>query len=97
MAHKTGWFPARRDGIIHRGGAWSGQTDLHSQAWGIPPDRIAAFKNRPAAGGIRNGVPADAPLSGRALLPHRVADYRLGTGSSTRQFCRMRPALGAAS
>ena len=97
MAHKTGWFPARRDGIIHRGGAWSGQTDLHSQAWGIPLDRISAFKNQPAAGGIRYGVLADPKEPGRALLPHRAADYRAGAGSSTRQFCRMRPALGAAS
>ena len=46
MAHKTGWFPARRDDIIHMGDAWAGQVDLHGQAWGIPQDRITAFKNQ---------------------------------------------------
>ncbi|MDR2482055.1 MAG: hypothetical protein LBD08_00305 [Treponema sp.] len=48
MAHKTGWFSARQDDIIHAAGAWAGQVDLHGQARGIPQERITGFKNQPA-------------------------------------------------
>ena len=46
MAHFTGWFPSRRDDIIHMADSWDGQIDLHGQEWGIPQDRITAFKNQ---------------------------------------------------
>ena len=46
MAHYSGWFPARRDDIIHLADAWSGQLDLHGAAWGVPEDKIAGFKNQ---------------------------------------------------
>jgi hypothetical protein len=49
MAHRNGWFPDRRDDIIHLGDAWEVQIDLHGTAWGIPPDLTARFKSRLAA------------------------------------------------
>jgi hypothetical protein len=32
MAHRNGWFPDRRDDIIHLGDAWEVQIDLHGLA-----------------------------------------------------------------
>ena len=45
MPHRNGWFPARRDDVIHLGDAWSAQLDAHGGDWGLPEDRIADFKN----------------------------------------------------
>ena len=44
MPHKTGWFPTRRDDVIHMGDDWSAQLDLHGPAWTVPQERITAFK-----------------------------------------------------
>ena len=46
MALYTGWFPRRRDDVIHMADAWDGQIDRHGQAWGIPQEWIARFKDR---------------------------------------------------
>ncbi|MDR2482615.1 MAG: hypothetical protein LBD08_03175 [Treponema sp.] len=46
MPHRTGWFPAKRDDIIHMADAWSVQMGLHGPAWGIPPERITGFQDR---------------------------------------------------
>jgi hypothetical protein len=45
MPHYTGWFPRRRDDIIHLADAWSGRLDLHGAAWNVPEANIADFKN----------------------------------------------------
>jgi hypothetical protein len=46
MPQYNGWFPRRRDGIIHMADAWKVQIDLHGQAWGIPPERITGFNTQ---------------------------------------------------
>jgi hypothetical protein len=44
MPHRTGWFPARRDDVIHLADAWSGQLDLHGTVWNVPAGRVSDFK-----------------------------------------------------
>ena len=46
MPHYNGWFPTRRDDIIHMADAWAGQLELHGAAWGISSDIIADFKGK---------------------------------------------------
>jgi hypothetical protein len=46
MAHYNGWFPTRRDDIIHMAEAWEVQIDLRGQARGIPQEVITRFKTQ---------------------------------------------------
>ena len=46
MPHRIGWFPPRRDDVIHMAEAWSAQLDLQGAAWGVPEDKIAGFKGQ---------------------------------------------------
>ena len=49
MAHYTGWFPTRRDDIMHMADTWEGQLDLHGPAWGVPAGTITGFKGQKTA------------------------------------------------
>ena len=49
MAHYTGWFPARRDDIMHMADTWETQLDSKGTSWGVPADKIAEFKSQKAA------------------------------------------------
>ena len=49
MAHYTGWFPTRRDDVIHMADDWETQLDTKGAAWGVPADKILAFKNQKTA------------------------------------------------
>jgi hypothetical protein len=49
MAHYTGWFPSRRDDVIHMADGWEAQLDAKGAAWGVPVDKITEFKTRKAA------------------------------------------------
>ena len=46
MAHYTGWFPTRRDDIIHLADAWTEQLAQHGAAWGVSADKVADFNSR---------------------------------------------------
>ncbi|MDR2485683.1 MAG: hypothetical protein LBD55_09840 [Treponema sp.] len=46
MPHRTGWFPSKRDDIIHMADAWNSRLDLHGQSWNVPQDKITGFKDR---------------------------------------------------
>jgi hypothetical protein len=46
MPHYNGWFPRKRDDIIHRGDSGEGQIDLHGQAWGHSAPRIDGIGER---------------------------------------------------
>jgi hypothetical protein len=46
MQHRNGWFPTRRDNIIHMADAWSEQLALHGAGWGVSADTIADFQSR---------------------------------------------------
>jgi hypothetical protein len=56
MPQYNGWFPRRRDGIIHLGDAWEVQIDLYGAIWGIPPELIARFKSQLAAVGDNSKI-----------------------------------------
>jgi hypothetical protein len=49
MAHYTGWFPTRRDDIIHMADGWETQLDAKGAAWGVGADKIAEFKSQKSA------------------------------------------------
>ena len=46
MSHRNGWFPTRRDDIIHLADAWIGQLESYGASWGISPDFIDNFKGK---------------------------------------------------
>jgi hypothetical protein len=49
MAYHTGWFPTRRDDILHMADAWEAQLDIKGPAWNVPASRITEFKDIKAA------------------------------------------------
>jgi hypothetical protein len=49
MAHYTGWFPTRRDDVIHMADDWEAQLDAKGAAWGVSAAQIAEFKSQKAA------------------------------------------------
>ena len=48
MPSKFGWFPTRRDDIMHMADAWMRQLEPHGAAWGISPDLIDSFTGKVA-------------------------------------------------
>ena len=49
MAHREGWFPGRRDDVIHMAEDWDAQLDQHGVDWGVPADKLSGFKSVLAA------------------------------------------------
>jgi hypothetical protein len=85
MPHRTGWFPARRDDVIHLADAWSGQLDLHGTVWSVPAGRWATAEEAAADPRLLTRPPsqaADLPMHfstsrKRHELPFSLADIGL--------------------